>query len=67
MPTELESRDQWSRMQYGRWLRSLAGVATIGLGLLTSPVFAQQPEPDYFAGSADAQPLTAADAQSPPK
>jgi hypothetical protein len=66
MPTELESRDQWSRMQYGRWLRSLAGVATIGLGLLTSPVFAQQPEPDYFAGSADAQPLTAADAQSPP-
>ena len=47
-------------------MRSLAGAAAISLGLCQTGVFAQQAEPDYFAGAVDAAPLTQADAQSPP-
>ena len=48
------------------WVRHLTGAAAVGMGLLQSAVFAQQAEPDYFAGAEEAAPLTEADAESPP-
>ncbi len=47
-------------------MRHLAGAATLGGVLFQSAAFAQQAEPDYFAGAEDAAPLNEDDAQSPP-